>query len=129
MKTRVKNLARGGKAVRMYVKKVLEQEGLEGWRRAQERWGIDGWAGEAMGEMRVREGGRGKGLLGKRIGDVNGLECCQWRVRFAAREVLTASGDVTFPRGYRQWCPGRARREIVGRTQDGAEGIRAYEIV
>ena len=44
-----------------------------GWSRAQEREVNDGWAGEVMGKIGVRVAGRGDGLLGKRMGDKNGL--------------------------------------------------------
>lgn len=49
-----------------------------GWRRAQEREVREGWAGDVIGEIACREEGRGVGLLGKRIGDVNGLVRVSW---------------------------------------------------
>ncbi len=58
------------------MRKVEEQEALRGWRRAQERYGMEGWAGSVMGAIEAREEGRGEGLLGKRIGEVKGLGGC-----------------------------------------------------
>lgn len=57
-------MRRGGEAARMYVRKVEEQEGLPGWRRAQERCGMEGWAGSVMGDIEARVEGRGEWLLG-----------------------------------------------------------------
>ncbi len=72
MKTRVKNLARAGKTVRVWVRNVRVQDGSCGWRRAQEREVMDGWAAEVMGAMAVRAGGR-VGLVGKRMGEMKAL--------------------------------------------------------
>ena len=57
---------------------MCRQEGEVGWRRAQEREVREGWAGDVIGEIACREEGRGVGLLGKRIGDVNGLVRVSW---------------------------------------------------
>ena len=43
-----------------------------GWRVAQLKDVMRGWAGEVSGEILVREGGRAV-LLGKRMGEMNGL--------------------------------------------------------
>lgn len=56
-----------------YVTYVRRQEVSEGWRVAQVREWIRGWAGEVMGEMAARLFGS-VWLLGKRMGEVNGLE-------------------------------------------------------
>lgn len=50
---------------------MRRQEGSEGWRVAHVSDVINGWAGEVMGEMALRDWGR-VGLLGKRMGDTNG---------------------------------------------------------
>lgn len=34
---------------------------------------MEGCAGEMMGEMALREGGKGEALEGKRMGEMNGL--------------------------------------------------------
>lgn len=52
---------------------TCRQEGEEGCRRAQEREEMEGCAGEMMGDMVLREGGKGEGFEGKRMGDMNGL--------------------------------------------------------
>lgn len=65
-------LARVGKTVRMWVRKVRVQEGSCGWRRAQDREVMDGWAAEVMGAMAVRAAGR-VGLVGKRMGEMKEL--------------------------------------------------------
>lgn len=57
----------------MYRTKVVEQEGVDGWRVAHERKVWDGWAGEVMGASWARDGGR-VWVVGKRIGEMNGLE-------------------------------------------------------
>ena len=51
------------------------QEGSEGWRMAQDRDVINGWAGEVIGEIFWRLGGRVV-LLGKRMGETNFLGVC-----------------------------------------------------
>lgn len=53
---------------------MRRQEGEAGWRRAQESEIREGWAGEVIGAMGLRVVGRGEGLLGKRMGEVNGLK-------------------------------------------------------
>lgn len=55
---------------------MCRQEGEEGWRRAQERAVMEGWAEEVMGEMEFRVWGRVVRALGKRIGEMKGL--CSW---------------------------------------------------
>lgn len=52
---------------------MRRQKGEVGWRRAQEREVMEGWAGEVIGAMGLRVDGRGEGLLGKRMGEVKGL--------------------------------------------------------
>ena len=52
--------------------KVVRQEGVEGWRVAQERKVWEGWAGEVMGDSWVRVWGR-VWVVGKRMGDMKGL--------------------------------------------------------
>lgn len=42
----------------------MRQEGVDGWRVAQERAVWEGWAGEVMGASWLREGG-GFGLRGR----------------------------------------------------------------
>ena len=42
---------------------------MEGWRVAQERKGMEGWAGDVMGAMAER----GEGVEGWRMGEVKGL--------------------------------------------------------
>jgi len=54
---------------------VRRQEGSVGWRVAQVRDVIKGWAGEVMGEREVRVLGRVV-LFGKRMGEMNGLCGC-----------------------------------------------------
>lgn len=73
MNKRVKNLRRGGKEVRWWDIATWRQEGEEGWRRAQEREVMEGCAGETMGEMASKDGGKGEEWEGKRMGDMNGL--------------------------------------------------------
>lgn len=51
----------------------MRQEGVDGWRVAQERAVWEGWAGEVMGASWVREAGR-VWVEGKRMGDMKGLE-------------------------------------------------------
>lgn len=51
----------------------MRQEGVDGWRVAQERAVWEGWAGEVMGASWLREGGR-VWVEGKRMGDMKGLE-------------------------------------------------------
>lgn len=51
---------------------MRRQEGSDGCSVAQVRDLISGWAGAVMGEMEVSFAGRVV-LLGKRIGDMNGL--------------------------------------------------------
>ena len=64
---------RGGKERSQKVRKVREQEGSEGWRVAQEREAMRGWAPEVMGAMAVREDGRMSSLVGKRVGEMKAL--------------------------------------------------------
>lgn len=88
---RVKKRAVEGKAARKYLRYVRAQEGSPGWRSAQEVCWIPGWAGDVIGEIVWRDGGRGWVADGKRIGDVNGLEMSVMRRHSASRSVLTAS--------------------------------------
>lgn len=62
-----------GNTLIQYVRYVRRQDVSEGWRVAQVREWIKGCAGEVKGEMEARLLGRVV-LLGKRIGEVNGLE-------------------------------------------------------
>lgn len=71
-KMAVKNRVRGGKTRIQYVRYVLRQEGSEGWRVAQVRDVISGWAGEVIGDIAESVAGRVV-LFGKRIGEVKGL--------------------------------------------------------
>ena len=52
---------------------MRRQEGSEGWRRAQEREWMEGWAAEVMGEMVRRGVGRVVGRSGKRMGETKEL--------------------------------------------------------
>jgi hypothetical protein len=52
------------------------QEGSEGWRVAQVREVIKGWAGEVMGEIVLSVGER-VGVLGKSVGEMKGLVVCK----------------------------------------------------
>lgn len=52
--------------------------------RAQEREVREGCAGDVIGEIAVRVVGRGERLLGKRMGDVNGLGA---KVRLISRSL------------------------------------------
>jgi hypothetical protein len=63
----------GGKERSQKVRKVRVQEGSEGWRVAQEREVMSGWAPEVMGAIAVREAGRVSSLSGKRVGEMNDL--------------------------------------------------------
>lgn len=69
-----------GRAERWWWRDTEKQEGEDGCRRAQERAVWRGVAGEVMGDIGRREGGRGFGWLGIRMGDMNGLEGNQWRI-------------------------------------------------
>ena len=63
----------GGKERSQKVRKVREQDGSEGWRVAQERDVISGWAPEVTGEMAERAAGRMSSLAGKRVGETKAL--------------------------------------------------------
>ena len=58
------------------MRKVRVQEGSEGWRVAQEREVMSGWAPDETGAMGAREAGRMSSLLGKRVGGMKALIYC-----------------------------------------------------
>lgn len=96
---------RGGKDRSQKVRKVRLQDGSEGWRVAQEREVIRGWAPEARGAMAATEAGMASSLCGKRVGDMKGLEgngqhC--FSDREGDMERLTASADGPSGRDYRR---------------------------
>ena len=66
-----------GKTRIQYVRYVRRQEVSEGWRVAQVREWIRGWAGAVIGEMEARVLGRVV-LFGKRMGEVNGLKAVSY---------------------------------------------------
>lgn len=75
--------------------KVVRQEGVDGWRVAQERKVWDGWAEDVMGARRVREGGR-VGVEGKRMGEMKGLGGVVSGVRVLKRSVEGAYGQLSW---------------------------------
>jgi hypothetical protein len=64
----------GGKERSQKVRKVRLQDGSEGWSVAHESEVISGWAGDVIGEMAVREGGRVSSFRGKRVGEMKALK-------------------------------------------------------
>jgi hypothetical protein len=72
-----KNLVTLGKAWRKNVTYVRKQDGSCGCRRAHERFLIAGLAGDVIGFMARTVRGR-VCLLGKRMGDTNGLDAVRY---------------------------------------------------
>lgn len=71
--TFVRKRARRGMERRFWWREAVRQEGDLGWRRAQDREAMDGWAGEVMADMDWRESGMILGFEGWRIGEIKAL--------------------------------------------------------
>lgn len=69
----MKNFSRSGKEERWCVMETDRHEGELGCKRAQEREVSSGEAGEVMGDIGAREGGRSERPWGIRMGDTKGL--------------------------------------------------------
>ena len=63
---------------------------MEGWRRAQDKEERAAWAGDVMGEIDWTVAGRGDGLLGWRIGEVNALKRSLVDIKNGDLGILTA---------------------------------------
>lgn len=74
--------------------KVVRQEGVDGWRVAQERKVWDGWAEDVMGARRVREGGR-VGVEGKRMGEMKGGQL-SWDISASESTIVFVLGHERF---------------------------------
>ena len=99
-------LKRAGKAVRWKWRFVRRQEGVCGWRRAQERCVIKGCAGEVMGVMVGRKGVE----EGWRMGDVKGLGMLACgagggRVTYGqcSLEIEARLSTISFEDGHGRW--------------------------
>jgi hypothetical protein len=98
----VKNFVTVGKARRKNVIYVLRQEVSCGWRRAQERFLMAGWAEEVIGFIDRTVLGRVT-VVGKRMGEMNALHvpislCAFWK----GGEIHTAILDVISRPNYPQ---------------------------
>jgi hypothetical protein len=102
---------------------VRRQEGSDGWRVAQVRDVISGWAGEVIGDIVERVAGRVV-LFGKRIGDVNGLLSVRCVIG-EDRYQLTDSSNEPFQPGCRQFRTCLAKEGWTGSPPAGTEDTGA----